>query len=294
MNAFHTFWTKPLHDNIRLHPHEVLVLILSALEWRKHNGSIRLFTDVKGRDYIYEIGLQWLWDDGISRELEGSIPPDINIDYYWAAGKIYALKCMEEPCVMLDMDMIIWKDISNLLGNTIIAAHEEPLSEDIYPDPHLFSFKNDYKLNLDWDFNLKPANTSFLYIPHYSLYSNSYGFKDRYCYCACEIFKNLVLDNMNKTTAMVFAEQRLLPMCAKEYKAEIKYLINREEFSSQNILTHIWGNKNYLNASPEASRYFCQRCLTRISKDFPNYYEKAVSILKNLPSLERSVPQNIQ
>jgi len=50
MNAFHTNWTKPFFFRNQDSPYfiedfDLLTTIISALEWRKHNGGIQMVTD---------------------------------------------------------------------------------------------------------------------------------------------------------------------------------------------------------------------------------------------------------
>ena len=52
MRAFHTLSTKYGTERITLHDFELLIMILSALEWKRHNGEIVLHTDKKCKDGI--------------------------------------------------------------------------------------------------------------------------------------------------------------------------------------------------------------------------------------------------
>lgn len=50
MQAFHSNWTRPFfirnpHIEYRIEPFELLTTALSALEWRRENGSIRMICD---------------------------------------------------------------------------------------------------------------------------------------------------------------------------------------------------------------------------------------------------------
>ena len=47
MEAFHTLCTNRRYDTPELTDAEILVMIISALEWKKHNGRIKLLTDNK-------------------------------------------------------------------------------------------------------------------------------------------------------------------------------------------------------------------------------------------------------
>ena len=51
MEAFHTLCTNRRYDTPELTDAEILVMIISALEWKKHNGRIKLLTDNKGQQF---------------------------------------------------------------------------------------------------------------------------------------------------------------------------------------------------------------------------------------------------
>ena len=70
MQAFHSNWTRPFfvrnpHMEYRIEPFELLTTALSALEWRRENGSIRMICDTPSKRYYESLGLCFLWDDGV-------------------------------------------------------------------------------------------------------------------------------------------------------------------------------------------------------------------------------------
>ena len=101
MQAFHSNWTRPFfirnpHMEYRIEPFELLTTALSALEWRRENGSIRMICDTPAKRYYESLGLCFLWDDGVYPLLD-TMPEDINATAFWAAGKLYALSCVPLP-----------------------------------------------------------------------------------------------------------------------------------------------------------------------------------------------------
>jgi hypothetical protein len=80
--------------------------------------------------------------------------------------------------------------------------------------------------------------------------------------------KNLIRSR-NITAEMVFAEQRLLAMCAKVQGINIKSLLDVNHLEKQNYFTHIWGLKSILQKTPEKRKSFCRNCINRIATDFP-------------------------
>lgn len=267
MNAFHSFWSAPNkvkhYGKIVFYDHELLAMILSALKWQEKNGSIRMITDSDGARFFEQNGLSHLWDAGISTELD-RVDKAIDPVLFWAAGKLYALDGMPSPCVMLDTDMIIWTDIRARLADCIVAAHYEDLSSGAYPDPRTFHVRPEYQFPPEWDFRVKAANTAFLYMP-------SRDFKTRYVSAALEFMRGIDPDNMNPITAMCFAEQRILPMCAEADKLPLRYLLDVRRLDEQNFVTHLWGYKETLQRSAEQRERFCLNCIRRIAEDYPEY-----------------------
>ena len=92
--------------------YELLTMILSALMWRKMNGPITLYGDARAIDYVEGQGLSHIWNGGIK---EIQVPDSISPGVFWAAGKLYALKAAHMPAVMVDLDLIVWKNIGEYI-----------------------------------------------------------------------------------------------------------------------------------------------------------------------------------
>ncbi|MBQ0000758.1 MAG: hypothetical protein KBT01_04375 [Clostridiales bacterium] len=264
MNAFHSLWTLPgvLRNQGRVDfpDFELLTAILSALKWKENNGSIKLITDTPGALFFKEIGMEGLWDD-IDLSLD-DMDVRINPFLFWAAGKLFALKKMETPCVMLDTDLIIWEKIDGLKDFEVVAAHPEALNPFVYPDPHTFLFEDGYTYPENWDFSIAAANTAFLYL-------KNQDFRDRYVEAAMDFFLHVKTDGLNTVNAMCFAEQRVLPMCAKAEKQKMAYLLDLARPEQQSLVTHTWGYKNVLRQNEAERTAFCKKCVRRVMKDFP-------------------------
>ena len=276
MEAFHSFWSLPnavrSGGTINFADFELLTAILSCLTWQKNNGPVRMITDSYGGQFFRSIGFDQLWDS-IDTSLD-QMDPDIDPVMFWAAGKLYALKTMPTPCVMLDTDLIIWKPILGLENRDIVAAHPEALNPMVYPHHSIFRFKDDYAFPTDWDFRLDAANTAFLFL-------KNADFRDAYVDEAIRFFRHVDLGDLNPVTAMCFAEQRILPMIAKTQKQDMAYLFHLMDANQQDFATHTWGFKTILRSNPQANEEFCMRCVRRIMTDFP---EKA-GLLQKHPAL---------
>lgn len=267
MDAFHSFWSKPNaiknRGKINIPDYELLTMILSALEWKSTNGSIKIITDSQGAEFFESNGIYNLWDE-IDTSLD-YIASDIDPFLFWAAGKLYAFKIISCPYVMLDTDLIIWKNIDCLLNYDIVAAHYEELMPDVYPDIRTFKMKESYQFPKEWNFNIKAINTAFLFIKENS-------FRDYYIKCAEEFMHGIIMDNnFNPITAMCFAEQRILGMCTEAKGLQVNYLLQLKNAEQQDFITHIWGYKRKLNSSYKHKINFGIQCIKRIIEDFPEY-----------------------
>ena len=266
MNAFHSFWTKPNRlrngGDVALPDYELLTLMLSALKWREKNGPIRMITDSAGAAFFERAGLSALWSEPPDTALD-RMDPALDPRLFWAAGKLEALRGTDAPCVMLDTDLIVWEDVSPLLRASPVAAHWEALSPDVYPDPaEAFALAPGYAFPREWDFSLPAANTAFLYLPSPRL-------KAYYTDAAFRFMRALRGADGNPVVTMCFAEQRLLPLCARACGAEVQTLLSLREGDRQSLVTHLWGQKRALAASNEKRVEYCLSCALRIVTDFP-------------------------
>ena len=87
---------------------------------------------------------------------------------------------------------------------------------------------------------------------------------------------------------MVFAEQRVLALCAAQHGIPIRSLSELPDlFSPQTRFTHLWGYKQLLSRNPAERGRFCRRCAARIVSDFPD----AVSRCRIHPLLRPYFPE---
>ena len=267
MDAIHINWTKPFTDKTGLQyeteDFELLTTALSALNWQKHNGKISMITDSAGYEFYEKNGLLPLWDNGVKKTLDDI--PGINSDMFWAAGKLWALKNSSAPVAMIDTDFIVWAPIAfdNLADAAVI--HEEDLYPDVYPDISHFKMKDGYEFDAEWDFSLRACNTAFAVIKNQELleYYTSEAIK----------FMQSAEDTGDPLTYMVFAEQRLLPLCAKKLGLQITVVSNLERLfnDGERYFTHTWGMKQQMRDMPELRYDFCMRCAARIQREFPDW-----------------------
>lgn len=268
MRAFHSFWSAPNRGrnggNVVIPDYELLTLMLSALKWRQLNGPIQMITDSAGAAFFTRAGLAELWSESIDTSLD-AIEPNLDSLRFWAAGKLQALRAVPAPCVMLDTDMVIWENLDDRLTDAVVAAHREALDPGVYPDPAAaFTLAEDYAFPPEWDFSLPAANTAFLYLPDDSL-------KEYYIDSAFAFMRALRSAEIDPTVSMCFAEQRVLPMCAQARGCKLHTLLDVNALDDQGFVTHLWGHKNELAASPARRVKYCLSCVLRILTDFPEW-----------------------
>jgi hypothetical protein len=215
--------------------------------------------DRQGRDYFEGIGLCSLWN-----EVKVTIPDDlggINPKMFWAAGKLFALQAEESPVLMLDTDFIAW-DLPEL-ADSVIAAHREDLSPNVYPPISTFKMSKGYVFDDSMSYSPRPLNTAFLYMP-------DNDFKQYYIGKSFE-FMRAAENGGDFLTYMVYAEQRLLAILAEYKRVKVNTLFELEDAHSQMSYTHTWGAKQVMRDNPSEFERFCEKCRARIRNDFPEW-----------------------
>ena len=271
MKALHILRTKN-KTNFNLADFEIFTIILSALEWRRFNGEIFLCADSRGKKFFQDIGILEIWD-GVETSLDEMDSIGIDENIFWAGAKFFALKDKNFPCVIIDLDFIVWKKLDfEKFQDNIAVIHRESTNLPCYPDKDYFYFKNNFALpeNLNW--SLEPCNTAFAYF-------GDKNFVQEYCKFAFEFMKSAAPEKnqfgWDLLPYMVFVEQRWLAMCAELFGKKIFSFSNLPElFGKQNFFTHLWGHKQILRENPSDAEKFCRDCAGRIFHDFPNFAEK--------------------
>ena len=253
MDAIHISRTS---RNFHMEDFNLLSMILSAMKWREKNGTITMMTDRAGAAYFQKYKLEILWDR-LDTRLD-QLDPGINRDIFWAGGKLLALSVQKAPCVMLDTDFIVWEKIDfTMISQPLGVIHSEPLYPDVYPDSPDF-----YGIDDDFDWDICPCNTAFVYI-------NDDAFLQYYTKKSIDFMQKEYV-SADPLTYMVFAEQRLFPMCAAKLKTPVYYFSDLERlFDGNRLFTHVWGFKEQMRQDYALRYDFCKRCMVRIKKDFP-------------------------
>lgn len=276
MDAIHINWTKPFtnktHRPYETEDFETLTTVLSALKWREKNGKITMVTDTNGAEYYKKSGLDVIWDN-IDVALDDV---SVNADVFWAAGKLFALAKQSAPVAMIDTDFIMWETVDENDLEDVTVVHFEDLYPHIYP-PFEYFEHTDFEFDADFDRTVKACNTAFCVITDNEL---------------LKYYTDTAINFMRKTTEtndrlkyMVFAEQRLLPICAKKLGKSVKAFSDMPSLFQGNDtrFTHTWGMKQQMRDNGALRYDFCKRCIRRILDDYPHME----SVLKNIENLKR-------
>ena len=231
---------KPFH----LHETELVIAEISARMWRRYNGPIRMLTDKAGYEYIMTTPLKDAYDEilpMLDTRCCGIVPTK-----FWAAAKIQALSRLSVPCALFDMDMIITRPL-DLSGEPVVACCHEQNSDAVYPPLSHFRTRPGYSFPAEWSEDARPLNTAFVYF-------GDAGLKDYY---TRESFRFMIAEQETPdywATCIVFAEQRILGMCAEARGIYAKLLWEAEP--TNKLLTHFWGGKHKIKVDKELEEYF--------------------------------------
>ncbi len=300
MRAIQVLWSVPRmsslaeqqerDDPFQLRDFDILLMVLSAAKWRQLNGTVRLYADDRALRAIEHLGLTSLWDDIDNTLLSRANTAAINPRMFWCAGRLLALQQEECPCVFLDLDMIVWRDLEPYYdGVDVRFTHWESVQpsywycrrKDLRTPPS-------YRFKRSWDWTAPAANMAIFYVANRD-------FKNYYVDEALRFMKNnsvgLQID-VPDTPELLFADQRLLTLCAREMGIttypflEAVWSPKRSSFmrhdpvhgpwrfdmvTGQTLFTHLWFSKLDLLEAPLARAAYCRVLASVITSQFPEY-----------------------
>ena len=132
MNGVHSFKTFYKGGNaFKLEDFEIMVMIMSALSWRRYNGKIKLYADETFANFVYENNLDFLWDNGIDIKILSEPKNNINREIFWAASKMDVINDMKLNEVHMDIDFAAWGKMDEFLEKDfdVIVSHFEDVNE---------------------------------------------------------------------------------------------------------------------------------------------------------------------
>lgn len=273
--GFHTFWTRPMKE-IKLPDYELLTMIASALTYRKYNGPMHLYTDTRGMDWLSDQGLLSIYD--VVHTSLDDIPEELNHDIFWAGGKLYAYHQCKAPCISIDYDAVVWKRLP-FLKDDAVALHPEPTNWGGYRNTEdllsQFGFHPD-----EWSWDTEAANMGVVVF-------NDEELKAFFTKRAIDFMLEYSKSGRKRATyeglfgpgiytsveEMIFAEQRLLMMCADKTYKTVGFMTGfdraKEHIQLNDQVTHLWNSKRGYKVHSEARKAFCNYMLNYLIQEFP-------------------------
>lgn len=262
LTAYHILLTAPRFlwnggEPFQMREYERITAELSVRLWRHCCGPVYLLTDSPGEAYFHETGLSRIYD-GVCTCLDCR-RYGINLCKYWAVGKIQALLQVRAPCVILDLDMLVWRR-PELSGYRLAATHTEPLLDWLYPPFSFFLMSPRYTFPADWSQTALPLNTSFVYFA-------DDAFKNDYAKQAMRFMQYERDTPDSGATCMIFAEQRILGMCAAAAGIRPKtFLEYGKPLARQDLMTHLWSAKPLLHQDSAFEEAYCALCREKLQE----------------------------
>lgn len=206
---------------------ELAMMVLSALEWKKHNGPINIVGNKPFLEYIRKEGLSFLYD----RHIEVEVPDCVDQKVFWAAIKLYAYQVMPVGTWFVDIDCSVGYTLPDYSAD-VIAAH--------YDDA------TGYLEGID---SLKGLNACVLCF-------NDKGLKDRYTQRAINYMETWAGGvNYSDYGFMIYAEQTLLLE-----ESGGNYALLMPDFPDKiERITHLWADKKLYQSSESARNGFLKR-----------------------------------
>src|SRR5262249_17148768 len=203
---------------------------------------------------------------------------------FWAFARTIALGSERCPCVLLDTDLIVWRNITALIRTPFMAIHSEPLAFKVYVEKERLHTPPGYVWD-NWDWTAPPLNAALLY----------FGRDDLREYCVTkglEFMRNNVLEEEQGWPAhAVFVEQRLYPMCARKLGLDPTFFLQNyqgeklADGTENDVFTHLWVYKTKLMKNRAERQSICVRMVQRILQDFPEVGDVLSTIASIRPYL---------
>lgn len=260
--GYHVLSTSPILSAnsaaaYKMRDYALYTAMLSALLWKKYNGPIHMVTDRVGYNFLKDTQLFSIYEKVLPVLDERN--SGISHERYWASSKVQALKMMTAPCALIDMDMLVWEPL-HLERYQLAGTHTEHINQKIYPPLTYFHYSSDYSFPAGWSSEVEPINTSILYIADEE-------FKKYYTMQSIRFMQSEMETPNDGVVCMVFAEQRILAMCAEEKGIAAHTFLDFDRLCEpQSLVTHLWACKQLLHCEVEAEQRYNAMCLEKIKE----------------------------
>jgi hypothetical protein len=289
IKGIYTDWTAPFFEGFRnssdlkqinRDDYKNMILLLSTLKWKQHNGPTILYTDKVGYEYYASLKMLSIWDEVNTAVLESIDKNKFSPRIYWSYAKLITTKIEIRQSIQIDTDLICWSSIVDKINNSkVLTLHPEPLSKKDFRDYYEKRpiTRAGYKFKKEWNWNSDPVNTALLYIKDQTFMDYWFSEVERF---AAYNDKTYIPD---ESRTMIFADQQLLALCMAEWNIKPSFIIDDIDNCSNNKeITHLWLYKLALDNDLNLKLNFTKRLANRIVEEFP-YYQKLDWIQRYLP-----------
>lgn len=249
---------------------DVLLLLCSSVLWKKHHPTFTtfLFCDELTLELLIKLNATELWDN--IKLIEENTK--INKQIFWAASKVEQLKHIQEPTILLDHDLLVFRSLEEYIKETPLFAHDEN-GEMYYPTSH------DKIIAQTEDIISRPkplaVNCSFVYFP-------SPSFANLYANTSIKLMERFTELEAPNSKYLIYAEQLTL-----------KSLLDRESIEYNTLINEKWHckelkfepNNKGIFSFEESQRYFRHYWLdkSKIKKSTEGFsFTEEIRILYNI------------
>jgi hypothetical protein len=273
--AIHSFWSKPMPQDpsgkIPLDAVQALTWVASAVNGSRLFGNLVMMTDDRGLQFMRANGLDAFYS---------CVHTPLNLlqdlpDAFWAAGKLAALSSVPAPCLSIDLDAVIWRMPEAMVRATYDVAwgHDEGNDAECYKENReTLGILLPQILQKDHLWELPVANTCLMAFDRRDI-------KDYYTTTALKWMRNFQDSKLfeyekMRAHSMVFAEQRLLPMCAKLMGMRtasfgtLKHPVggDQDHLVKNRAFTHLWSSKSLYDSYWPAMARYCRWMINWLRK----------------------------
>ena len=116
IKGFDSFYTKL----------NTTLLVASVTLWKKYHPVhfTVLYADEMTIDKFDSLDILYLWDRVVNLEYKD----DIDRSIFWSGCKSKVLTTVNEPCIIVDHDFLIFNNIDKHLKESVIYTHNEDMS----------------------------------------------------------------------------------------------------------------------------------------------------------------------
>lgn len=218
---------------------ELITWYLSILAWKMQGHQVIFYCDEANYTFIKRLHIDTLYDE-INKDLFKNIKLQCDLKTFWAAPKLLAYQNEGIDTIVSDIDLFPLEDLSRFWKDydIVVYANKEILGIHPYPPKEYLSTAENYTFPSWMNWEVQPLNTAITYFKNveqkkefldtaFDYMNNNYGLK-----------------NNRMGVDMVFAEQRILAMCAAKSQATVGIVQPLNSRCINKNAVHLWVYKS--------------------------------------------------